>query len=85
MRAFVAVRNLLAKPPVDEIKLLKKEVQDLREYFEEVFADYNDINEENQKSFDEIYYALSELAANQKKKEEPKPRKPVGYIKPKDD
>ncbi|NDV68926.1 ORF6N domain-containing protein [Dysgonomonas sp. 25] len=86
MRAFVAVRQLLANPPADEVKLLQKEVKELKEYIEEVFADYNDINEDNQKSFDEIYYALSELAAKQKlKQDEQKKRRPVGFIKPKEE
>jgi hypothetical protein len=84
MRAFVAIRQLLASPPVNEVKELQNEVKKLKEYIEEVFADYNDINEDNQKSFDEIYYALSELAKNQQTISEPKPRNPVGYVKPKD-
>ncbi|GAB6121169.1 hypothetical protein JCM30204_23180 [Dysgonomonas termitidis] len=84
MRAFVAVRQLLAFSPINEVKRLQDEVKGLKAYIEEVFADYNDINEDNQKSFDEIYVALSELAARQNKQDEPKPRKPVGYIKPKE-
>ena len=83
MRAFIAVRQLLINPTANEVKLLQKEVEELKEYIEEVFADYNDINEDNQKSFDEIYLALSELAARQKFITEPKARKPVGYVKPK--
>lgn len=84
MRAFVAVRQLLASPPVNEVKQLQNEVKELKQYIEEVFADYNDINEDNQRTFDEIYIALSELAAKQKSIPENKPRKPVGYIKPKE-
>lgn len=83
MRAFVAVRQLLLNPPVNEVKQLQKEVKELREYIEEVFADFNDINESNQESFDEIYLALSELAARHKKQDASKPRNPVGYIRPK--
>lgn len=83
MRAFVAVRQLLINPPVSELKLLQKEVKELKEYIEEVFADYNDINEDNQKSFDEIYFALSELAARQKNISETKARNQVGYVKTK--
>lgn len=84
MRAFVAVRQLLVNSPVNEVKQLQKEVKELKEYIEEVFADFNDINEGHQESFDEIYLALSELAARQKKQDEPKPRNPVGYIRPKE-
>jgi hypothetical protein len=83
MRAFVAVRQLLINPTTDEVKLLQREVKELKEYIEEVFADYNDINEDNQKSFDEIYLALSGLAARQKFISEPKTRNPVGYVKTK--
>lgn len=80
MRAFVAVRQLLINP-ANEVKLLQREVKELKEYIEEVFADYNDTNEDNQKSFDEIYLALSELAARQKFISEPKAHNPVGYVK----
>lgn len=83
MRSFVAVRQLLINPTVSEVKLLQKEVKELKEYIEEVFADYNDINEDNQKSFDEIYFALSELAARQKNISETKARNQVGYVKTK--
>lgn len=83
MRAFVAVRQLLVNPPVNEVTLLQNEVKELKEYIEEVFADFNDINESNQESFDEIYLALSELAVRYKKQDESKPRNPVGYIRPK--
>jgi archaellum component FlaC len=75
----------LVNPPVNEVTLLQKEVKELKEYIEEVFADFNDMNESNQQSFDDIYFALSELAARQKKADEPKPRKPVGYIRPKEE
>lgn len=84
MRAFVAMRTLLIASP-GEVKQLQKEFEELKKYIEEVFADYNDINEDNQKNFDEIYYVLTELAARQSNKAEPKVRKPVGYIKPKEE
>lgn len=83
MRTFVAVRQLLINPTANEVKLLQREIKELKEYIEEVFADYNDINEDNQKSFDEIYLALSELAARQKNISGTKARNPVGYVKTK--
>ena len=46
MRAFVAVRQLLANPPIDRLGNIEKEVKELKDYMEEVFAEYNDINEE---------------------------------------
>ena len=46
MRAFVAVRQMLVNPPVDRLGNIEKEVKELKEYIEEVFADYNDINDD---------------------------------------
>ena len=46
MRAFVAVRQLVLNPPVNEVKELQNEVTKLKQYIEEVFTDYNDINED---------------------------------------
>ena len=46
MRAFVAVRQLLLSPPINPVHELQREVKELKEYIEEVFADYNDINDD---------------------------------------
>ena len=50
MRVFVITRQLLLNPPISEIQTLRNEVtseiQQLREYLEDVFTDYNDINED---------------------------------------
>ncbi|MDR0231954.1 MAG: ORF6N domain-containing protein [Dysgonamonadaceae bacterium] len=43
MRAFVAVRQLLVNPPVNEVKELQQEFKRFQEHIEDVFADYNDI------------------------------------------
>ena len=48
MRAFVAVRQVLANPPVDRVGLLENQMKELKEYIEDVFADYNDINDDTQ-------------------------------------
>ena len=45
MRAFVAIRQLI-NSPVDRISELQKELKDLKEYIDDVFADYNDINDD---------------------------------------
>ena len=50
MRAFVAVRRFIANPPVDRVSELQNELKELKSYIEEVFTDYNDINEEDRKS-----------------------------------
>jgi hypothetical protein len=67
MRAFVAVRSyLLTQSSVsDEIKELWQHVKTLEEQSEENLKVLNDMSEENQVAFDEIYMALSELASKQ--------------------
>jgi hypothetical protein len=83
MRAFVAVRSyLLTQSTVSsEIKELWQHVKALEEQSEESLRALNDMGEENQTAFDEIYLALSELAMKQKLAT--KPRNPIGFIKPK--
>ncbi|BBK89529.1 hypothetical protein Bun01g_38990 (plasmid) [Bacteroides uniformis] len=46
VRAFVAIRQLIANLPVDRVGELEKQIKELRAYMEEVFTDYNDINED---------------------------------------
>lgn len=80
MRAFVAVRQMLANPPIDRLGNIEKEVKELKEYIEEVFADYNDINDDTRMQLELINQTLAELQAQ--KKIENKPRNPIGFIKP---
>jgi len=80
MRAFVAVRGLLLHSPTDELKQLKDEVQELKEYIEEVFADYNDINEDTRLQLELINETLAGLQTN--KRFVDKSRNPIGYVKP---
>lgn len=78
MRAFVAIRNLaLHISPSDNIKELKAEIRELREYVEDILADVNDINEETRRDIDDIHIALCEMAAKNKDKI---PRKRIGFI-----
>jgi hypothetical protein len=81
MRAFVAVRQLLANPPVNEVKQLQDEIKEIKEYIEEVFADYNDMHEDTRMQLSLINEALAELQT--KHKYINKPRNPVGYVKSK--
>lgn len=81
MRAFVAVRQLIAIPPVDRIGQLESQMLELKDYIEEVFADYNDINEETRMQLELINQTLAELQAQ--KAAADKPRNPIGFIKPK--
>lgn len=61
MRAFVAVRQLIANPPTDKSSLLQREVKELKEYIEEMFADQNDINEDTRMQLELINRTLAEL------------------------
>ena len=81
MRAFVAVRQLLINPPVDKFSELQKDVQELKQYIEEVFTDYNDINDDTRMQLELINETLAELQA--KDKAISKPRNPIGFVKPK--
>ncbi|OJU52168.1 MAG: DNA-binding protein [Bacteroidales bacterium 45-6] len=79
MRAFVAVRQLLANPPGDWVSELQDEVKELKEYIEDVFADYNDMNEDTRLQLDLINETLAELQT--KNRHMNKTRNPVGYVK----
>ena len=81
MRAFVAVRQMIANPTVDKTTKLQQEVNELKEYIEEVFTDYNDINEDTWIQLDLINKTLAELQVQRKLSD--KPRNPVGFVKPK--
>lgn len=77
MRAFVAVRQLLLNAPINETKQLQTEVRELKEYIDEVFTDYNDINEDTRIQLELINETLAELQA--KNKDLHKPRRPIGF------
>jgi len=85
MRAFVAIRSfLLTQSSVSsEIKELWLHMKALEERSEENLKVLNDMNEETQTSFDEIYIALSELAKKQREIDviSTTPRKPIGFRK----
>jgi len=80
MRAFVAVRQLILNPPVNEVKELQNEVRELKQYIENVFTDYNDINEDTRLQLEFINETLAELQT--KNKELDKPRNPIGFTAP---
>lgn len=80
VRAFVAMRQLITSSSSNPVHELQKEVKELKEYIEEVFADYNDINDDTRMQLELINQTLAELQAQ--KKMENKPRNPIGFIKP---
>ena len=77
MRAFVAVRHLILGPPINEVKELQDEVRELKQYVEDVFSDYNDINEDTRIQLELLNQSLAELQS--KKKALEKPRNPIGF------
>lgn len=80
MRAFVAVRRLILAPPTDRVAEIENEIKKLKEYIEEVFSDYNDINEDTQVQLELINQTLAELQANRGFSEIS--RRPIGFRKP---
>ena len=78
MRAFVAVRQMITLPKTDQLTELQNEVKELKDYIEEVFADYNDINDDTRMQLELINQTLAELQANQTLEE--KPRRRIGFI-----
>lgn len=81
MRAFVAIRQMLVTPPVDKVAELQQDLNELKEYIEEVFTDYNDINEDTRMQLELINKTLAELQVQ--KRSSTKPRNPIGFVKPK--
>lgn len=79
MRAFVAVRQLVSALPVNDITRLQNEIKELKEYVEEAFADYNDINEDTRMQLELINQAIAELQVNDKRPDG-KSRNPIGFI-----
>lgn len=78
VRAFVAMRQLITTPQIDRVGQLEKQIFELKDYIEEVFADYNDINDDTRMQLELINQTLAELQA--KKKLEEKPRRKIGFI-----
>ena len=78
-RAFVAMRQLLLNHPMDRVSLLQQEMKELKEYLEEVFTDYNDINDDTRMQLELINQTLAQLQV----KDQPlKKRNRIGYRLP---
>ena len=60
-RAFVAIRKLVSTPPTDKITEIQQEIKELKEYIEEAFTDYNDINEDTRMQLELINQTIAEL------------------------
>lgn len=79
MRAFVAMRQMIASSSGNPVHELQKEVKELKEYIEEVFTDQNDINEDTRIQLELINQTLAEL---QVRNTELKKRKRIGFTLP---
>ena len=80
MRAFVAMKQFLIVPPESKIERLQNEMKELREYIEEAFTDYTDINADTRMQIELINQALAELQVKNKeqiRKERPR----IGFIR----
>ncbi len=81
MRAFVAIRQMITdNSPLKRLSTLEKNFNELKQDLEEIFADYNDINEDTRAQIEAINTTLAELQAKPKAPS----RRPVGFIHNKD-
>ena len=68
MRAFVAIRKMVSANPVAlRLSNLEKNFEELKQDLEEIFTDYNDINEDTRAQLDAINAALADLQTSAKK------------------
>lgn len=81
MRAFVELRRLtqMAAAGYQE---LQREINDVKDYIEDILKDQNDINEAHSAQLEAISMALTEL---QVQKRQEKPRRRIGYNATDDD
>ena len=78
VRAFVVIRQSLNLKPCNKILELQSEIKEIKAYLEEVFTDYNDINEDTRMQIELINESLAQLHTD--KKIADKPRKRIGFI-----
>lgn len=77
MRAFVAIRKMVTANPITlRLSTLEKNFEELKQDLEEIFADYNDINEDTRIQLEAINTALADLQAEKKKTS---PHKRIGF------
>ncbi|MDE6786450.1 MAG: ORF6N domain-containing protein [Muribaculaceae bacterium] len=68
MRAFVAIRQMItANPMAMRLATLEKNFEELKQDLEEIFSDYNDINEDTRAQLDAINIALADLQSTNRK------------------
>ena len=77
-RAFVAIRELVSNPLIDRIGTLESQMKELKVYIEEVFTDYNEINEDTRIQLELVNQTLAELQTLNIISE--KPHNPIGFV-----
>jgi hypothetical protein len=77
MRVFATIRQSLVSHPGVGLAELQSEITQLKTYIEEVFTDYNDINEDTRMQIELINQSLAELHTDKKQLE--KPRNRIGF------
>ena len=85
MRAFVTFHQIKSLPLTDAYNELKHEIENLKEEMNDILADQNDINESTRAQLDAISTALIELQSLRSQNASLKPRRPIGFIQPKDE
>ena len=85
MKAFVNYRHLAEMPIAATYLELRKQIEDIKNEMNDILADQNDINESTRAQLDAISTALAELQSSRSQNATLKPRKPIGFIQPKDD
>lgn len=81
MRAFVTIRQMITdNSPIKRLSTLEKNFNELKQDLEEIFADYNDINEDTRAQIEAINNSIAELQTKHKTLT----RRPIGFIKPKE-
>lgn len=83
IRAFIAIRQLIYPTQLADIAKLWQDMKNLKDYVEEAFTDYNDINEDTRIQLELINQALAELQVKHKEQEGRK-RPRIGFIKTED-
>ena len=78
-RAFVAIRKLVSTPPTDKITEIQQEIKELKEYIEEAFTDYNDINEDTRMQLELINQTIAGLQSKKAFNDKLRPR--IGFVK----
>ncbi len=84
MRVFTEFRRMATALPIPDtnadVAQLRKDFEELKLDIEDILRDQNDINESTRTQLDAISTALAELQPK-----EPKKRRPIGFIQPKDE